>query len=972
MSSPRPHSGELPQFPAGGEVGALFRSLDWRATPLGPVENWEPGLQSLVSLMLASVQPMFITWGPERTLLYNDAYASLLFDRHPSALGRPFASVWSDIIAEAGPILDRAYAGEATYMADIEFQLTRHGRREEAHFSFSYTPVRNTQGEIVGVFCACEETTGQVHGAQALRAAEEQLRLRTARDLQRFRNLVAQAPGVIAILSGPDHVFELANEAYMRLVGDRAVLGRSVREALPETVQQGFIGLLDSVYRSGTGYVGRNERLLLRRPGSEDPEEHFIDFIYQPITDDDGTVTGIFVEGHDVTARKRIEDELRETSERLALILDSATDYAILTTGVDRKVTLWNPGAEKITGWSSQDMLGIPADRIFTPEDRAACVPEAETRRARESGRAADERWHLRKDGSRFWASGLMMPLLHRDGSLAGFLKIMRERTAERQAEEALRTSEAQFRSLAESIPQLAWIAQPDGEVVWFNRRFYDYTGATLASMRGEGWHSILHPDHAQRVMAGFREALAAGGDWEDTFPIRGGDGCFRWFLSRAVPIRDSEGRIASWFGTNTDVTEQREAEELLERRVGERTAELAAVNRQLLAQIGEREEAQASLRQLQRLEAVGQLTSGVAHDFNNLLQIIVGNVGILKRVFRDLGVDEKYRQRLDHMATAADRGARLTAQLLAFSRRQRLEPRPTDLNETVEGMVGLLRSSIGGTVKLRMQLQPDLWPALVDPTQIELVVLNLAVNARDAMEVGGDLAIRTRNVAIAHEPVQPEEPAPGEYVMLSVCDDGSGMSEEVRAKVFEPFFTTKQVGKGSGLGLSQVLGFAKQSGGGVRVLTAPGEGTTVEVFLPRADAGTGGSPAAESAGSAHDADGVGRRSILLVDDDDPVREVTAAILRDAGHTVLEAGSGGAALDLLDVARQPVDLLVVDFAMPGMNGAEVAREAMARNPRLDVLFVTGYADQSLAASGHRVLGKPFTPEALVAAVAARA
>jgi PAS domain S-box-containing protein len=697
-------------------------------------------------------------------------------------------------------------------MADIEFQMIRHGQREETHFSFSYTPVRNPQGDVAGVFCACEETTAQVRSARALRAAEEQLHLRAASDLQRFRNLVAQAPGVIAILSGPEHVFELANEAYMRLVGNRALLGRTAREALPETVQQGFIDLLDSVYRSGTGYVGRNERLLLRRPGSGQPEEYFVDFIYQPITGDDGEVTGIFVEGHDVTARKRVEDELRETSERLAVILDSATDYAILTTDVDRKVTLWNPGAEKITGWSSQDILGNAADRIFTPEDRAAGVPEAETRRARESGRAADERWHVRKDGSRFWASGLVMPLLHRDGSLAGFLKIMRERTTERQAEEVLRTSEAQFRSLAESIPQLAWIAQPDGEVVWFNRRFYEYTGATLESMRGDGWRSIHHPVHAQRVMVGFRDAFAAGVDWEDTFPLRGRDGRFRWFLSRAVPIRDSEGRVASWFGTNTDVTEQREAEEMLERRVDERTAELAATNRQLLSQIEEREEAQASLRQLQRLEAVGQLTSGVAHDFNNLLQIIVGNVGILKRVFRDLGVDEKYRQRLDHMAAAADRGARLTAQLLAFSRRQRLEPRPTDLNDTVEGMVGLLRSSIGGTVKLQMQLQDGLWRALVDPTQIELVILNLAVNARDAMEVGGDLVIRTRNVAIAREPVRPEEPVPGEYVMLSVCDDGSGMSAEVRAKVFEPFFTTKEVGKGSGLGLSQVLGFAKQS----------------------------------------------------------------------------------------------------------------------------------------------------------------
>ena len=308
-------------------------------------------------------------------------------------------------------------------------------------------------------------------------------------------------------------------------------------------------------------------------------------------------------------------------------------------------------------------------------------------------------------------------------------------------------------------------------------------------------------------------------------------------------------------------------------------------------------------------------------------------------------------------MHEAAERGAKLTAQLLAFSRRQKLEPKPVDLNETVANMSDLLRSSIGGTVRLETVLKPGLWPALVDATQIELVILNLAINARDAMQVGGSLTIETANAVLAEEPQRPEEPGPGEYIVISVSDTGTGMTDEVLAKAFEPFFTTKEVGKGTGLGLAQVYGFAKQSGGGVRIDTRPGEGTSVRVYLPRAVAGL------EAAGpKAVGAAALPQRTaaVLLVDDDSAVREVTAAMLRDIGHTVIEAGSGGAALDLLDHDAS-IDLLLIDFAMPGMNGAEVAREAHARRPNLPILFVTGYADErALAAVGEeRVIRKPF-------------
>jgi signal transduction histidine kinase len=405
-------------------------------------------------------------------------------------------------------------------------------------------------------------------------------------------------------------------------------------------------------------------------------------------------------------------------------------------------------------------------------------------------------------------------------------------------------------------------------------------------------------------------------------------------------------------------IEEIKRGEALLERRVLERTAELEAANRQLADQIAEREKAEDALRQAQRLEAVGQLTSGVAHDFNNLLTVISGNVEQIRRRTEDPSL----QKRLSMMAEASRRGAQLTAQMLAFSRRQKLEPRPVDLNDTVRSMKDLLQSTIGGSVLiLEPELAEDLWPAMIDPTQIELVILNLAINARDAMDVGGTLKIQTANV-VAPEPLTAEQPPAGQHVMVSVSDDGSGMSDEVLAKVFEPFFTTKAVGKGSGLGLSQVYGLAKQSGGGVKIDTVVGKGTTIRIFLPRADAKpwkdllpiTPVSPAP-----------LPDTTVLVVDDDDAVRAVTSGILIDLGYRVLEAGSGGAALDLFDQSPD-IQAVVLDFAMPGMNGGEVAREMAVRRPGLPILFATGYADmEALAATPEdRILHKPFDQNAL--------
>lgn len=398
-----------------------------------------------------------------------------------------------------------------------------------------------------------------------------------------------------------------------------------------------------------------------------------------------------------------------------------------------------------------------------------------------------------------------------------------------------------------------------------------------------------------------------------------------------------------------------------LEARVQERTQELAAANRQLLAQIDEREKVESTLRQMQRLEAIGQLTSGVAHDFNNLLTVLLGNIAFLEKSLAASNIDGKVAQRLGYMRDAAQRGAKLTDQLLSFSRRQLLEPVPTDLNEVLSRLHHLLQSTIGTRVQIESGLADKPCVAMVDRTQLELAILNLAINARDAMPNGGTLQVYTKNATLG-PPSTPEEPPAGAYVEICVSDDGHGMSAEVRAKVFEPFFTTKEVGKGSGLGLSQVLGFAKQSGGGVQLASEIGKGTTIRIYLPRA---TNVTTVSISRPLAIDNVRHGQAHILLVDDDNAVREVTATFLRELGYQVREAGSGGAALEIMESAAA-IDMLLLDFAMPGMNGAELARQARSRRPNLPVLFVTGLADRSTLneISEKQIVRKPINVQDL--------
>jgi len=553
---------------------------------------------------------------------------------------------------------------------------------------------------------------------------------------------------------------------------------------------------------------------------------------------------------------------------------------------------------------------------------------------------------------------------LHPTTLVSAASSALRARLRQREAEayllerlrvaEALRETESRFRNLADSAPTLIWMSDADGRVIYANKRYCEVFGQPAESFIGAGWLGPILEDDRAAVEATWRQACLAHEPVSFEYRVLDKQGQLRWLRCEAAP-RVTDGAYIGHVASATDVTDVKLSAEQLERRVEERTAELAVANRQLLSEIAEREKMEATLLKMQRLEAVGQLTAGIAHDFNNLLQVIVGGLAMLERG----GDPPRVQQRIQMMRQAAERGATLTKQLLAFSRRQKLAPQPVNLNEALEGMRGLLQGAIGGSMALEMKLGRTLWPALVDPTQIEMIVLNLAINARDAMDVGGRLTVQTGNVTIRGARVRPEEPEPGDYVMVAVSDTGTGMPPDVLARVFEPFFTTKAVGKGSGLGLSQVLGFAKQSGGGVAIETEPGKGTTVKVYLPRA------TTAQVEVPSSLLADGLrvmGKGgTVLVVDDDELVRQTTAHMLEQLGYRVLQAGSGAAALELLS-SRRKIDLLIVDFAMPGMNGVELARLAAAKRPQLPILMATGFADHSAIQhlAAEQVLTKPFS------------
>ncbi len=588
-------------FLAGtGEMACLIRGHDWAATPLGPPAQWPQSLRTTVRLMLNTRLPMYLFWGPERLCMWNDAFApSIGADRHPATLGLPALDVWAEIWDVIGPDIDLVMAGGgATWHDNALVPITRNGRREDVYWTYGSSPIDDDAAPhgVGGVLVACTDVTAHVM------AAREHAEFAAARTAERDRlaTLFAKAPSFMALLSGPEHRVELANQACLALIGNRDILGRPVGEALPEAAGQGFIALLDSVFTTGQAFRATAARYTVPATQAGPATVRYVDFIYEPVRDDAGEITGIFVEGTDTTDRTKAEQDLRATADLLQTVIEAA--------------------------------------------------------------------------------------------------------------------------------PGVIYAKDLQGRMILANSAALDLIGKPWAEVEGRTDLEFLDDKvQAQGVMANDRAVIASGETHVLEEPVGTTDGQPRLFLSTKTPIRDATGAVTGLVGVSVDITSRKRAEQ-----------QLQTLNARLEADVCERtaalEQAAEALRQSQKMEAIGQLTGGIAHDFNNMLQGMTSGIALAKRRLA-AGRTNDAMAYLDAASEAATRAAALTARLLAFGRRQALDPKPLRIDELVQGMASLIERTLGPAIVLELRLCGGAWPVLSDRNQLENALLNLAINARDAMQ---------------------------------------------------------------------------------------------------------------------------------------------------------------------------------------------------------------------------------------------
>jgi PAS domain S-box-containing protein len=815
----------LPILAGNLSLEEAILAIDWSATELGYPATWPQSLRSIVGLIFASGKPMFVVWGPSRALLYNDAYVPLLGSKHPSALGQPYFSVWPNAQNELSPLFDRLFGSMVVDLDDISITFDRDEGTPDAHFALSYTPIRGHGNQVLGLLCIHSETTDSPPG-----------KVLEPRDHKRLAQMFDQAPSFIAVLSGAEHRIELANAGFLKLVGDRNVVGKSIDEVLPDRDAPEFQALLDHAFITGERVVRAEVRIAPEEPAGAGAAESFVDFVFQPITDGIGNITGIFVHGSDVT--------------------DRVHDEAVL--------------------------------------------------RIRES--------HLHEEN-------------------ADLGRLVTERSAQLQAKEAL--IQAVYEHSSEYHLVVAEIRGGQFRLEEMNPAALRMYKATRDRVIGRTIDECLRPEEAAVVNARLTACLEANAPQQYEFIYDGN--IIEGIASPLPPVRGLGRQIAL---SARDVTERRNLEE--------------------------------QLRQSQKMEAVGQLTGGLAHDFNNLLSGISGSLELLK-IRKDQGRLDEIDRYIDAAQGASQRAAALTHRLLAFARHQTLDAKSIDLNRLAAGIDDLIRRTVGPMIHVAIIEAGDLWKALVDPNQLENALLNLCINARDAMPSGGNLVIATDTHRFDERTAAEYDLPAGQYLSLSVSDTGTGMTPEVMARAFEPFFTTKPMGAGTGLGLSMIYGFARQSGGRAHIDSMVGRGTTVWLYLPRHlgnDDATLPSPDASTPRRATHGE-----TVLVVDDEPTVRMLVSEVLIDLGYGAIEAKDGVEALEILRSDRR-IDLLVTDIGLPGgIDGRQLGAAARSCRPGLRILFITGYPHMLRGVpdsvdEGVQALSKPFAVQELALRISA--
>lgn len=784
-------------------------------------------------------------------------------------------------------------------------------------------------------------------------------------------NSLVNSPIPQVLMWGPDHVM-IYNDGYIEIAGDYhpRALGGTVPAIWPEIwdwnsriLERGLRGEVQS---------HREQTMVLNRRGA--PEGVVFDLFYTPIWNQDGTaVDGVLCTVLEITETVRAREDLARSRAELYHLSDA---LPILVGFLDESLVF------RFANRCFLDVFGVTHDQVIGRRigdilgaDQAAQAQGMLTRALAGETVNVDATVRLPGGGARAFEMRCL-PRMSRDDRIDGVYMILIDIEDRKQTETRLRDSNNRFSAAVDAIHSVLWTNSADGRMLGEQRGWAALTGQGFDDYQDYGWADAVHPDDRAGTVQAWRRALAAQSTLEWEHRLRCADGEYRIFAVRAVPTLDDQGRIIEWVGVHADITEQRLTEaqlqaqaEDLQRQIAHRQRaedQLRRLNETLEARVADEIErhrkTEAALHRSQKMESMGQLTGGVAHDFNNLLQVIAGNLQMLAR---DVEHDPRARQRVDQALSAVARGAKLASQLLAFGRRQPLEPRVIQPNRLVGEMDELLRRSLGEAIEVQVIVPDGLWNICVDRAQLESALLNLAINARDAMDGPGSLTIEMANTHLddAYASAAGDVTA-GDYVMLAVTDSGCGMTPDVLERIFDPFYSTKPEGRGTGLGMSMVYGFVKQSGGHVAVYSEPGEGTTVRIYLPRSDSDE------DTDAPLFDGPVVGgSETILVVEDDEAVRATVVDLLTSLGYNVLTARDAQAGLAVVESGMH-IDVLFTDVVMPGgLSSRDMARRAQEILPGLGVLFTSGYTENSIVHGGRldpgvELLSKPYPQEAL--------